>query len=49
MKHGDVILLTGAGAILAGLGFMYWPLAVIAGGVWLLAAGIHVIAKGDRR
>ncbi len=45
MKHGDIIILAGAGAIVAGIGFAYWPCAVVAGGAWLVAVGLYAMAK----
>ena len=45
MKHGDIVILVGAGAILMGIGFVYWPLALIAVGVWLIATVLYAVTK----
>lgn len=46
MKHSNIVILAGAGTILTGVGFIYWPLAVIATGTWLIAAALFATKRG---
>lgn len=43
----DILTLLGLALLTAGLGFVYWPLALITPGVFLLAVGVAG-ARGSR-
>lgn len=46
--EGDALVVVGSVLIVTGLVFVYWPLAVIAGGVFFLLAGfVRAFAKGS--
>lgn len=47
MKYlSDALLASGALAISAGVGCIYWPAGIIAAGVFLLTAGVLVAYTG---
>lgn len=47
MKYlSDALLTTGAMAVSAGIGCIYWPVGVIAAGAFLLGAGFLIAYTG---
>lgn len=55
MNYGlvsDFLLILGAVAIVAGIGFVFWPAALVTGGCFLIAGGIAIgkaEAAGDKK
>jgi hypothetical protein len=36
----DILIVLGAAIVVAGIGFIYWPLAIIVAGVGVVVAGV---------